>query len=761
MARASIAQAYVQVVPTTEGIGKKLEDEFKPVADDTGKGFGGFFNKALRGTLAVGAAITTTALAGVGVAVTKGFGRLTAIENAQALLRGIGHDADSVETIMDNALQSVLGTAFGLDDAAQAAAMAVAAGIEPGEDLERVLGVIADTAAVAGVPLADIGDIMGKVITSNRAYNSELQRLAQRGIPIYQMLADQLGVTADEVFDMASRGEIDANMLADALEDNLGGAALSMGETVEGSMANVGASISRIGAGLIGGVFAALPDFFGNVIEALKPFEEVAKDLGAELAVALQPAMEKLVDLLPGLLTGALPLVPVLADLLVLFLELAVKALPFIVDAITNVITFLTSLASFIIRNRVALIGWGIALGTFVTLLGVFAIAAKIKAAGGVLALAKAFAVARIAQIKLTIAMLGNPIGILIAAIAALVAGLIYFFTQTELGKQVLESIFNWFKGVPDALRAFWGGISGFFSDLWHGITVAFSGLREMIVDGLNAIGDAIDNFATFIKEGAVAIVTGLWEGIKAGWQAVANFFTNMGKVVVNFLRNAGRWLINIGRSVIDGLWSGIQFVWRTVTTFYTTMGSVILGWLSAAGTWLINTGRNIIDGMWNGLKAVWATVTGWFNGLRNIVTGLLSNAGEWLRNIGRQVIDGFLNGLKGAWSAVTSWISGAAERVSGAFRNILGISSPSRVFMEFGENIGQGLILGMEKIQPSVDSEVRSLVQVPNVGRVVGDSANTNRATNITYVAAPNQSLTSEQELIKAMRRARLVTQW
>src|SRR5665648_623482 len=58
-----------------------------------------------------GAVVAGAAIAGlVGTTLVKGFNRLTAIENAEASLRGLGHSAEEVKLIMDNALASVLHT---------------------------------------------------------------------------------------------------------------------------------------------------------------------------------------------------------------------------------------------------------------------------------------------------------------------------------------------------------------------------------------------------------------------------------------------------------------------------------------------------------------------------------------------------------------------------------------------------------------------------------------------------------------------------
>src|SRR5690606_5656008 len=100
--------------------------------------------------------VGVTAGAALSASLVKGFGRLTAIEEAQAKLTGLGHSAESVRTIMDNALASVKGTAFGLDEAATVAASAVAAGIKPGQDLRRVLGLVADTSSIAGSSMGEM-----------------------------------------------------------------------------------------------------------------------------------------------------------------------------------------------------------------------------------------------------------------------------------------------------------------------------------------------------------------------------------------------------------------------------------------------------------------------------------------------------------------------------------------------------------------------------------------------------------------------------
>ena len=84
-----------------------------------------------------------------GITLVSGFGRLVGIDDAKAKLSALGHDAQSVEEIMNSALESVRGTSYGLDEAATTAANAVAAGIKPGKALTKYLSLTGDAASIA------------------------------------------------------------------------------------------------------------------------------------------------------------------------------------------------------------------------------------------------------------------------------------------------------------------------------------------------------------------------------------------------------------------------------------------------------------------------------------------------------------------------------------------------------------------------------------------------------------------------------------
>ena len=249
---AELGVGYISVIPEVSKISPEIAKALGAAegqAESKGQSMGGKIASGIGKTLKVGAATAGVAAGGaIGVGLTKGMGRLTAIENAEAKLAGLGNSSRDVSVIMDNALASVKGTAFGLDAAATTAAMAVASGIKPGKELEQVLKTTADTAGIAGASMDEMGAIFGSVAARGKLQGDDLMQLTSRGIPVLQMLADQMGVTAAESSDMVSKGQIDFATFERALRENVGGAALEAGNTLQGAFKNVGAAAGRAGA---------------------------------------------------------------------------------------------------------------------------------------------------------------------------------------------------------------------------------------------------------------------------------------------------------------------------------------------------------------------------------------------------------------------------------------------------------------------------------------------------------------------------------
>lgn len=283
---AELGNAWISILPETSKIAPGIAQAIKGAessAESTGGSFGGRFasgiGKVLKGTaVGVGAA----AGASLGVGLTKGIGRLVAIEQAESKLKGLGHSTQSVAGVMDSALSSVKGTAYGLGDAASVAAQMVASGIQPGEELTRTLTTVGDVAAISGREIGDMGLIFGSVAARGKLQGDDMLQLMSSGIPVLQLLAEETGRTSAEISEMVSKGEIDFATFESAMRNGMGGAALEAGNTVRGAIANVGAAAGRVGAQI------AEP-FYNQVAPALTVATAGIDELGERVG----PAMER------------------------------------------------------------------------------------------------------------------------------------------------------------------------------------------------------------------------------------------------------------------------------------------------------------------------------------------------------------------------------------------------------------------------------------------------------------------------------------
>lgn len=212
----------------------------------------------------------------LGQILTGGKSRALNIEQAKFQFRGLGMD---VEASMASALEAVKGTAYGLDAAAKAAAQFGASGMTAGEDMTRALKGIAGVAAMSNSSFEDISRIFTTASSNGKIMTMQLRQLSSRGLNASAALAKSLGKTEEQINDMVSKGQVSFKMFSDAMSDTFGEHAKAANKTFEGSMSNMKAALSRIGA-----------NFFTPFLENAKNVFNVITPLIDKFNDSLKPA---------------------------------------------------------------------------------------------------------------------------------------------------------------------------------------------------------------------------------------------------------------------------------------------------------------------------------------------------------------------------------------------------------------------------------------------------------------------------------------
>jgi len=157
--------------------------------------------------------IAFSAIAGsIGLAV-KEFSKFEQAEVAFSSMLGSAEEAK--EMIKDLAEFSAK-TPFQFEDIVSATRTLLAFGIES-DDAKDKLKFLGDISAGAQIPLAEMAQIFGKITTKGKAMTEEIMQLSERGIPVIDALAEQFDVTKEAIFEMASQGEISAEVVETAL----------------------------------------------------------------------------------------------------------------------------------------------------------------------------------------------------------------------------------------------------------------------------------------------------------------------------------------------------------------------------------------------------------------------------------------------------------------------------------------------------------------------------------------------------------------
>lgn len=204
---------------------------------------------------------------------TGGWSRATNVDQAKFLIEGLGHTWEEVSDSIDYAVKS---TAYGMDEAAKAAAQFLASGVKAGDQMNYSLRAISGVAAMTNSSYSEIAHIFTTISGQGKVTAEQLNQLANRGLNAAAELAKQMNVTEEEVRKMVTKGQVSFDKFAKAMDDAYGEHAKEANKTFEGSMANMKAALSRIGEKIFAPIrkeavpiFNALREGIDNVKNAL------------------------------------------------------------------------------------------------------------------------------------------------------------------------------------------------------------------------------------------------------------------------------------------------------------------------------------------------------------------------------------------------------------------------------------------------------------------------------------------------------------
>lgn len=257
-----------------------------------------------------------------------------------------------------------------------------------------------------------------------------------------------------------------------------------------------------------------------------------------------------------------------------------------------------------------------------------------------------------------------------------------------QLGDQflpILSRLLDWFV---EQLPAIQGMVQRGFDIMAIAIGV--------VMDLVEALRPAFEAFVGWLRQD--------WQDAEGTTQT---FVTRMSELFRDLLE-AGRalfeFLVAAWEYQLKPTWEKIE---PFVSSLFSALGTIIGGAidlitsiLQALTAFLSGDFEGAFEHTLDAIQAIWETLTTVtetvFNGLVEMILNILRAIPGQLGEIGSDIVQGLADGITGAAGRARDAVEGLAGNMQDRFRSLFGIESPSRVFMGFGRNIVQGLIVGL-----------------------------------------------------------------
>ena len=395
-----------------------------------------------------------------------------------------------------------------------------------------------------------------------------------------------------------------------------------------------------------------------------------------------------------GQLTSAFaPLLPVLKSLGAILAEVSAlgfgviaKAIRLVASAISSSIAFIQKYSA-VFKTLLAVVGvLAIAYGAYMAQVFVVNAYTKIQTA---LTVAQAAATGLLtrAQLMLNAAMTMNPIGLVVAGIAALVTAIVILYKNSETFAEGFTKVFNFVASVVGRVVAF----------ILRGYANLLLGFGNLI-DINNTFGKVVAAVFQFVYDTITNVFLGIAKGIKFVLDAFISLMENndlFRKVVVEVF-NAVLRIISLAvtmivtsfANILKAIASGIYIFEKFLDVSKTIVKGVIAAF-AVLGKGIFNIFKTVGSGIGNFLNSALDTVKGW---VMNVVSLLMQipGVGELLESVFSALSrfgNSAVNTLKNIGSSLSDALFGETE--NGSKRSIDAISSVSTSLIKSSKSWG------------------------------------------------------------------------
>jgi phage-related protein len=354
------------------------------------------------------------------------------------------------------------------------------------------------------------------------------------------------------------------------------------------------------------------------------------------------------------------------------------------------------------------------------------------------------------------IAAIAEVVGWPITIIGLLVAALVWFFTQTEIGRHIVEVVWdaiktaiaasvggiiaawNWMMGV---FQVVWGFIQTVATAIWQAVSTAFNAVVSAVTTAIQAVWNVITTVWTAVWGFIQPILQGIWGVIQAVFSAIVTVVTVAlgilwaiwsriflvlmipvrifyGLVVLlwNAIFAGIRIVLTLLWNVITSVWNAIygaistalRAIWRVVTSVWNAVWGFIHPILQGIWTFISGVWNRIYNTIYGILFRIYAFIMARFYAIRGIINGVLIVIRNAVSTAWNAITGAIRNALNAAWNVVRTVWNRITGFVQGALNRLKGLASSA--WSALG-SVGSGVLGGLKAAANTVVGAINTVI--------------------------------------------------
>ena len=316
-----------------------------------------------------------------------------------------------------------------------------------------------------------------------------------------------------------------------------------------------------------------------------------------------------------------------------------------------------------------------------------------------------------------------NPIILIIAGIAALVAAVVYLWKNNEgfrnfvinmwnAIKEKVSSAIEFIKTKVSEMKEKFSEMKDRLAEIWENITTKVTNAWETIKNVIKVGIMFIQNLISFAKEVLLIPWNFIWENfgtvLVEKWEAFKTTINN----ALNFIKGIIETVLNAIKMVWDTVWGAVKLaletIWNAIKAF---IEREINGWKRIIET-VSNAIKTVFETVWNAIKGfletIWnnikSTATTIWNAIKSALEGPINAAKATLENVWNNIKSTATN----VWNNLKTTATNTWNNIKSAILNPIN-QAKSNVLSLF-DSIKSGIQQKMDAAKNAVSNAINAI---------------------------------------------------